>query len=342
MRRGRKSFYPHLLGLFDAYAAAPGPARSGGDPAARAKTGDCLLDFQVWRGARIAGYVEAKRAGDGSGPVGGVGAAAALPGGLPQSPAHRFPGAPPVPGGSVAGPRRRSAAIAVREPLLACSTCSATSRPPDRRRGLRLAPAAGVAARVLLAERIRELLAGRRGSVGELSRHLGPSPSCLLARLGRRGVRRPLRPDPRLRSARRPPARRGSLRPPDACGEHSRPPSGLLRDVFRYISLADPPAGSRLDRRRDRGPPRRGAVRPTCWSALRRGRGGTRSCDFYETFLRPTTRGLRKRRGVYYTPLPSWSPTWSARSTAAPHAARLGGRARRLRASPCSIPPPAR
>src|SRR3954470_14275535 len=57
-----ESFYPHLLGLFDGYAAH----RDRHDLRVTLlprKTRDCLLDFQVRRGARIAGYVEAKPPG---------------------------------------------------------------------------------------------------------------------------------------------------------------------------------------------------------------------------------------------------------------------------------------
>lgn len=62
-RRGgarEESFYPHLLDLFEWYAKERGPAdlRVTLIPS---KTQECLLDFQVWRGERIAGYVEAKR-----------------------------------------------------------------------------------------------------------------------------------------------------------------------------------------------------------------------------------------------------------------------------------------
>lgn len=76
--------------------------------------------------------------------------------------------------------------------------------------------------------------------------------------------------------------------------------SGLLRDAFRYISLADPPkevawivdeivdllAGSSVYAMLER--------------SVRRGRDPV--LDFYETFLRHYDAGLRRRRGVYYTP----------------------------------------
>src|SRR5689334_20832100 len=57
-----ESFYPYLLGLLDAYAAHRGRHDLRVTLLPR-KTQDCLLDSQVRRGARIAGYVEAKRPG---------------------------------------------------------------------------------------------------------------------------------------------------------------------------------------------------------------------------------------------------------------------------------------
>jgi hypothetical protein len=64
-RRGEsreEGFYPDLLHLFEWFAEERGLAdlRVTQIPP---KTEDCLLDFQVWRGERIAGYVEAKRPG---------------------------------------------------------------------------------------------------------------------------------------------------------------------------------------------------------------------------------------------------------------------------------------
>jgi hypothetical protein len=64
-RRGEsreESFYPHLLDLFEWYAEERGLADLRVTLIPR-KTEECLLDFQIWRGERIAGYVEAKRPG---------------------------------------------------------------------------------------------------------------------------------------------------------------------------------------------------------------------------------------------------------------------------------------
>src|SRR3954471_4978167 len=62
-RRGdarEESFYPHLLDLFEWYGEERG-RRDLGVTLIPRQTQDCLLDFQVRQGERIAGYVEAKR-----------------------------------------------------------------------------------------------------------------------------------------------------------------------------------------------------------------------------------------------------------------------------------------
>jgi hypothetical protein len=72
-RRGEsreESFYRHLLDLFEWYAEDRGLADLRVILIPR-KTEECLLDFQVWRGERIAGYVEAKRPGTNLDPVEG-------------------------------------------------------------------------------------------------------------------------------------------------------------------------------------------------------------------------------------------------------------------------------
>ncbi|MFL6264199.1 MAG: type ISP restriction/modification enzyme [Thermoanaerobaculia bacterium] len=82
--------------------------------------------------------------------------------------------------------------------------------------------------------------------------------------------------------------------------------SGLLRDVFRYISLADPPREVAwiVDEIVDLLA--HASVHRMLERAGRRGRDPV--LDFYETFLHCYDAGLRRRRGVYYTPpeLVSW------------------------------------
>jgi hypothetical protein len=72
-RRGEsreESFYPDLLDLLRRFGEERGLADLRVTLIPR-KTEDCLLDFQVWRGERIAGYIEAKRPGTNLDPVEG-------------------------------------------------------------------------------------------------------------------------------------------------------------------------------------------------------------------------------------------------------------------------------
>lgn len=83
--------------------------------------------------------------------------------------------------------------------------------------------------------------------------------------------------------------------------ERIPPASGILRDVFRYISLSPPPEIEWIvDDLVD-------LLRPAGWKlALQRYFQQRRDQDpilhFYETFLREYDRKLRKQRGVFYTP----------------------------------------
>lgn len=83
--------------------------------------------------------------------------------------------------------------------------------------------------------------------------------------------------------------------------ERIPPASGILRDVFRYISLSPPPEIEWIvDDLVD-------LLRPAAWKlALQRHFQQRRNQDpilhFYETFLREYDPELRMRRGVFYTP----------------------------------------
>lgn len=83
--------------------------------------------------------------------------------------------------------------------------------------------------------------------------------------------------------------------------ERIPPASGILRDVFRYISLSPPPEIEWIvDDLVD-------LLRPAAWKlALQRHFQQRRDQDpilhFYETFLREYDSKLRKQRGVFYTP----------------------------------------
>lgn len=80
--------------------------------------------------------------------------------------------------------------------------------------------------------------------------------------------------------------------------------NGILRDVFRYISLGDPPPEVRwilddLAHLLAAAP-----VREILERHFHAGRGKDPILHFYETFLARYDRDLRRRRGVFYTPQP--------------------------------------
>jgi len=83
--------------------------------------------------------------------------------------------------------------------------------------------------------------------------------------------------------------------------------SGILRDVFRYISVGPIPpevewiVDDLVDLLRQSPLPDFGRFRETARSERR---GTDPVLHFYETFLRAYDPDLRKRRGVFYTPLP--------------------------------------
>jgi hypothetical protein len=79
---------------------------------------------------------------------------------------------------------------------------------------------------------------------------------------------------------------------------------GILRDAFRYISIADPPeeVGWILHDLVDLL--RAADVDRIFRRWFHEGRGGDPIVHFYETFLERYDSGERERRGVYYTPLP--------------------------------------
>jgi hypothetical protein len=80
------------------------------------------------------------------------------------------------------------------------------------------------------------------------------------------------------------------------------PTNGILRQVFRYVSLATTPKEIAwiVDDIVDLLAP--APVAKIFERYFHRGRGGDPVLHFYETFLQHYDRELRKRRGVYYTP----------------------------------------
>ena len=328
-RRGEareESFYPHLIELFDGYAERRGVSDLRVMMLPR-KTRDCLLDFQVRRGERIAGYVEAKRPGtdlDRSADTEqveryrlafpnllltnfrelrlyrGKEMAARVDIGRPGARA----GAAPLPAGPVL--RFRSAGQRLGR---GAGAADGVSHPPP-----------GGADR-------RAAESGHGGGLGPLRllpRLLGAPPR----RAHPRGVRRPLRPDPLLRPPRRPLAGAGGFRPADRGGEHPGHQRRAARRLPLHLARRSAP-GHRLDRGRDRRSARR-LLRARDAGALAPGAGGIR-CS---TSTRPssaTTTASCAGSAASTTRRPSWSPTSSAPSTGCSRRGWAGGTASRTR-----------
>lgn len=80
--------------------------------------------------------------------------------------------------------------------------------------------------------------------------------------------------------------------------------NGILRDVFEYISLGDPPPEVRWVLDDLAGVLAAAPVREILGRYFHENRGKDPVLHFYETFLAHYDPELRKRRGVYYTPKP--------------------------------------
>ena len=164
-----------------------------------------------------------------------------------------------------------------------------------------LAPRMALRTRILAA-RIRELLdGGRRRETSVLAGFHRAFAEYLLAGLEPRGVRGPLRADPRLRPARRPLAGAGGVRPPDRGGEHPGDQRRAARRLPLHLARRSA-AGGGVDRRRDRRSAGRASRCGRCWSARPGGAGAIRCWSSTRPSSSTTTADLRKRRGVYYTP----------------------------------------
>ncbi|HVR95713.1 MAG TPA: DNA methyltransferase, partial [Thermoanaerobaculia bacterium] len=80
--------------------------------------------------------------------------------------------------------------------------------------------------------------------------------------------------------------------------------NGILRDVFEYISLGDPPPEVRWVLDDLAGVLAAAPVREILGRYFHESRGRDPVLHFYETFLARYNPELRKQRGVYYTPQP--------------------------------------
>lgn len=299
-RRGddrEESYYPHLLDLLLCCAAHRGRSDVHVTMIPR-KTGSCLLDFQVWRGHRIAGYVEAKRPGTN------------LDLAAESEQLRRYRDTFP----NLLLTDFRELRLYRGSDLVAREEIGRLGHEPERLFDLvdlflefetpASASAASLARQLawrtrVLAARIGGLLERDEEGTSDLAGFYQAFSEYLLAGLTRHefadlyaqtlayGL---------LTARWRAPA--GFDR--RAAAEHIPRANGILRDAFQLISLGTPAPeiGWIVDDLIDLL-----AAAPVR-AILERRAGGDPVLHFYETFLAFYDRGLRKRRGVYYTPRP--------------------------------------
>ncbi len=291
-----ESFYPHLLDLFEWYGEERRRRDLGVTQIPR-RTCDCLLDLQVRRGERIAGYVEAKRPATSLDTVAESEQVRRYRETFPNLLLTNFREFRLYRQAEV----RRAHASALAdgpERLLELLDLFTEFETPPSLSTAALAKRLALRTR-LLAEGIEGLLQSGAPEAADLSGYFEAFSEYLLAGLDRRAFADLYAQTLSygLLAARW-----------QAEGEFDRQTaaesipasSGLLREVFRNISLDDPPAGiawivdeivAVL------------AAAPVRSMLERTGkRRGDPVLDFYQTFLRSYDPGLRRRRGVYYTP----------------------------------------
>lgn len=301
-RRGEareESFYPHLLDLLEWYGEHRG-LRDLRVTMIPRKTRSCLLDFQVRRGERINGYVEAKRPGTDLGLIAESEQVQRYRQTFPNLLLTNFREfwlyrqnvlvARAEAGRLVDGPER----------LLEVLDLFAGFDPPPSTSAASLARQLASRTRIL-ADRLHDLLERDQGRTSDLAGFYQAFSEYLLAGIDLKEFadlyaqtlaygllaarwRTPGEFDRRV------------------AAESIPPESGILRDVFRFISLAEPlpEIGWIVDEIVDllAAAP----VRDMLDRYFRRGQGRDPVLDFYQTFLRHYDPGLRKRRGVFYTP----------------------------------------
>jgi hypothetical protein len=300
-RRGEareESFYPHLKWLFEGYAEHRG-WRDLDVMILPRKTQDCLFDFQVRRGERIVGYIEAKRLGTDLGGVDGSPQLKRYRAAFPNLLLTNFRELRLYRGDTMAARADVASLASGPEPVLALLDLFCDFAPPASTSAAELAPRMALRTRILAA-RLLELLKADTEGTSDLSGFYRAFSEHLLA-----GLKSEEFADLYAQTL-----AYGLLaarwRAPGAfdrriAAESIPATSGVLRDAFRYISLAEP--------HKDiawivdeivgllAGAPVRAML---AGSAQRRGRDPV--LDFYETFLHCYDPDLRRKRGVYYTP----------------------------------------
>ena len=296
-RRGgarEESFYPELGRLLEEYAGHRG-WRDLQVLILPRKTEDCLLDLQVRRGEGIVGYVEAKRPGWDLNRTVETDQLQRYCSAFPNllltnfREVRLYRGKEPV--------ARAEIGRGDPGPLTALLDLFCGFEPPPTSSASELAPRLALRTRIL-ASRLRELLrldtegtSALAGFYKAFSEHLLSGLELgefadLYAQTLAYGL-----------LAARQRARGGFDR--RIAAESIPATSGLLRDAFRYISLADPPREVAwiVDEIVDL------LAHSSVHAMLERSvRGRDPVLDFYETFLHHYDAGLRRQRGVYYTP----------------------------------------
>ncbi len=290
-----ESFYPELRLLLEDYAAY----REWRDLRVLIlprKTAGCLLDLQVRRGEAIVGYVEGKRPGTDLTRTAETEQLERYRAAFPNLLLTNFREIRLYRGKELAA--RAEIGRGDPGPVAALLDLFCGFEPPPSVSAAELAPRLALRTRIL-ASRLHELLkqdteklSALAGFYKAFSEHLvaGLKPeefADLYAQTLAYG----------LLAARRQARDRFDRR---IAAESIPATSGLLRDAFRYISLADPPREVAwiVDEIVDLLA--HSSVHAMLERSARRGRDPV--LDFYETFLRHYDIGLRRQRGVYYTP----------------------------------------
>jgi hypothetical protein len=302
-RRGdarEESFYPHLLNLFEWYGEERG-RRDLGVTLIPRQTGSCLLDFQVRRGERIAGYVEAKRPSADLDPIAESEQVLRYRKTFPNLILTNFREFRLYRQGEPVRRAHVSALADGPERLLELLDLFVEFTSPPSASTADLAARLALRTR-LLAEGIAGLLESGAPETADLAGYFEAFSEYLLAGLTRRdfadlyaqtlaygllAARWQVEGDFDRQTA----------------AESIPASSGLLREVFLNISLDDPPVAIAWIVDEIVAVLAAAPVRSLLERLERsRQRRGDPVLDFYQTFLRCYDPGLRKRRGVYYTP----------------------------------------
>lgn len=297
-RRGEareESFYPHLKELLEGHAEHRG-WRDLEVLILPRKTEDCLFDLQVRRGARIVGYVEAKPPAMDLSRVAESDQLKRYRRAFPNLLLTNFRELLLYRGDTMAA---RADVAGGPEPVLALLDLFCDFAPPASASAAELAPRMALRTRIL-ASRLRELLKADTERTSDLSGFYRAFSEHLLA-----GLKVEEFADLYAQTL-----SYGLLaarwRAPGAfdrriAAESIPATSGVLRDAFRYISLADPHKDIAWIIDEIVGLLAGAPVRAMLAGSARR-RGRDPVLDFYETFLQAYDPELRRRRGVYYTP----------------------------------------